>query len=80
MKRTVRVTVVTEIETVGTYELDETEYLEWLDGAPDTAQAVRAFIEGDPYEQSTLARICAFGVNRRPYRHIQGVEIPAVSA
>lgn len=43
--RKVNVTVVRSVEHTAEMEIDEAEYLEWLDGDDDTPDAVREFLE-----------------------------------
>jgi hypothetical protein len=44
----VSVTVRAEIRATADYEINEAEYLDWLGGRVDDAEAIRDFIDCDP--------------------------------
>ena len=44
--REVKVTVETTIESYANYRLNEADYLEWLDGAEDTEDRMREYLNG----------------------------------
>ena len=44
--RKVKVVLLTEIESIGTHEIDEADYLEWLCGTPDTNDQMLDYLTG----------------------------------
>lgn len=59
--RTVIVTVVRSVEHTSDFDIDETEYLAWLDGDTDTPDAVREFLEAGSDLDDIIHAVVEFG-------------------
>lgn len=59
--RRITVTVAQSVEYIHTIEIDEDDYLLWNDGAPDTNEAMREFLEAGDDLCDILADVVASG-------------------